>query len=169
MLEDGDITTQRSPTKRYQDRITDAPGAILLQSTTLFDWLQFWDWKTFQIRARAPSRVINYWPRYPADPESLTYNDFCRVKLMLHHPFVHVDELLSVNGVAYSSYQEAFTACCQHHSHPEDYYIDPEPETEESADSDDDGLDNSEPDPEVEVPLADFEAYARQRPNYDFG
>ena len=60
VLEDGDITTQRSPTKRYQDRNTDAPGALALRSTTLFDWLQFWDWKTFQIRARAPSRVINY-------------------------------------------------------------------------------------------------------------
>ncbi len=169
MLEDGDITTQRSPTKRYQDRNTDAPGALSLQSTTLFDWLQFWDWKTFQIRARAPSRVINYWPRYPADPESPTYSDFCRVKLMLHHPFVHVEELLSVNGVAYSCYQEAFTACCQHHSHPEDYYVDPELETEESADIDDDSPDDIEPDPEVEVPLADFEAYARQRPNYDLG
>ena len=88
---------------------------------------------------------------------------------MLHHPFVHVDELLSVNGVAYSSYQEAFTACCQHHSHPEDYYVDPEPDAEESADSDDDDPDEIEPDPEVEVPLADFEAYARRRPNNDLG
>ncbi len=169
VLEDGDITTQRSPTKRYQDRNTDAPGALSLQSTTLFDWLQFWDWRTFQIRTRASSRVINYWPRYPADPESPTYNDFCRVKLMLHHPFVHVDELLSVNGVAYSSYQEAFTACCQHHSHPEDYYVDPEPDAEESNNSDNDNLDDIEPDPEVEAPLADFEAYARRRPNHDLG
>jgi hypothetical protein len=166
VLEDGDITTQRSPTKRYQDWNTDAPGALSLQSTTLFNWLQFWDWRTFQIRARAPSWVINYWLRYPADLGSPTYNDFCRVKLILHHPFVHVDELLSVDGVAYSFYQEAFTACCQHHSHPEDYYVDPEPEAEELDDGDED-LDDIEPDPEVEVPLADFEAYAQRRPNYD--
>jgi hypothetical protein len=104
VLEDGDITTQRSPTKRYQDRNTNALGALGLQSTTLFDWLQFWDWRTFQIWARAPSWVINYWPRYPADLESPKYNDFCQVKLMLHYPFVHVDKLLLVNGVAYSSY-----------------------------------------------------------------
>ena len=49
VLEDGDITTQRSPTKRYQDWKTDAPGALALHSTSLFDWLQFWDWRTFAI------------------------------------------------------------------------------------------------------------------------
>ena len=88
---------------------------------------------------------------------------------MLHHPFVHIDELLSVDGVAYSCYQEAFTACYQHHSHPEDYYIDPEPDAEELDDGDDEYPDDIEPDPEVEVPLADFEAYAQRRPNYDLG
>jgi hypothetical protein len=160
LLEDGDITTQRSPTKRYQDRNTDAPGASGLQSTTLFDWLQFWDWKTFQVRTRALSRVINYWPRYLADPGTPTYNDFCRVKLMLHHLFVQIDKLLLVDGVAYSGYQDAFTACCQHHSHLEDYYVDPEPDAEEAVDSDSDDLDNIEPDPRVEAPFADFEAYA---------
>jgi hypothetical protein len=88
---------------------------------------------------------------------------------MLHHPFVDIDELLSVDGVAYSCYQEAFTACYQHHSHPEDYYIDPEPDAEELDNGDDEYPDDIEPDPEVEVPLADFEAYAQRRPNYDLG
>ena len=88
---------------------------------------------------------------------------------MLHHPFVHVDELLLVDRVAYSCYQEAFIACYQHHSRPEDYYVDPELDTKEYDNSDDEDLDNIEPDPEVEVPLADFEAYAQQRPNYDLG
>ena len=47
VLEDGDITTQRSPTKRYQDRNTMHQVLYELQSTTLFNWLQFWDWRTF--------------------------------------------------------------------------------------------------------------------------
>src|SRR5271170_6514436 len=45
VLEDGDISAQRSPVKRYQDRTHDAPGAQELPSVTLFNWLQFWDWK----------------------------------------------------------------------------------------------------------------------------
>jgi ATP-dependent DNA helicase PIF1 len=36
-------------------------------------------------------------------------------------------------------------------------------------DGDDEDPDDIEPDPEVEVPLADFEAYARRRPNHDLG
>jgi len=41
VLEDRDISTQRSPIRRYQDRTHDAPGAQELQSVTLFNWLQF--------------------------------------------------------------------------------------------------------------------------------
>ena len=60
-------------------------------------------------------------------------------------------------------------AYCQHHSHPEDYYIDLEPEAEELDNSDDENPDNIKPNPKVEVLLADFEAYAQQQPNYDLG
>ena len=104
MLKDGEVSTQRSPIRRYQDRTRDAPGAQELRSVTLFNWLQLWDWKTFTIRTRAPSWVIHYWLRYPADLEAATYNDFCCVKLMLHHPFNHIEELLSVDDVVYLSY-----------------------------------------------------------------
>ena len=79
---------------------------------------------------------------------------------MLHHPFEHVNELLSVDRVIYSSYKEVFMACYEHHSHDEDYYVDPEPDIDELP-NDNNNSDNIEvkPDPEVEAPLADFEAY----------
>jgi inorganic pyrophosphatase len=82
---------------------------------------------------------------------------------MLHYLYNYVEELLSVDDVVYSSYQEAYTACRRHHSYPDDYYADPE--TDESPD--DDGEDDLEvePEPEDEGPLADFEAYARRRPD----
>jgi hypothetical protein len=82
---------------------------------------------------------------------------------MLHHPFSQVEELLSVNRVVYSSYIGAFTAFCQHHSHPEDYYVDLGPDLDELGDSNDEDPDNLEPNPEVGAPLADFEAYAQRR------
>ena len=80
---------------------------------------------------------------------------------MLHHPYNHVEELLLVDDVVYSSYREAYTACRRHHSHLDDYYADPE--TDESPD--DDGEDDLEVEPELEDkgPLTDFEAYARRR------
>ena len=146
--------------KRYQDQNIDAPDARGLRSATLFDWLQSWDWKIFKIQRRALSRVINYWPRYSAGLGSPGYGDFCQVKLMLYHPFEHVDELLSVDGVFYLSYEEAYTTCCEHHSHSEDYYVDPEPDVDELPNDDNNPDDvDVEPDLEVEAPLTDFEAY----------
>ena len=85
---------------------------------------------------------------------------------MLHHPFNHIEELLSVDNVVYSSYQEAYTACRWHHSHPEDYYADPETDLDELSNDDEDEEDlEVEPEPEDERPLADFEAYAQRRPD----
>jgi hypothetical protein len=86
---------------------------------------------------------------------------------MLHHPFVHLEDLLSIDGIAYTCYQEAFAACCQMHTHLEDYYVDPEPDNGESDLDDDEDTDDVEADPEIEVPLVDFEAYAQWRPNHD--
>ena len=83
---------------------------------------------------------------------------------MLHHLFNYVEELLSVDNIVYSSYREAYTACCQHHSHPDDYYTDPEADLDEIQIDDDEDL-NVELEPEADAPLADFEAYAQWRPD----
>jgi ATP-dependent exoDNAse (exonuclease V) alpha subunit len=83
---------------------------------------------------------------------------------MLHHPFVDWIDLLSVDGQAYDLYIDAFQACRRSHTHPQDFYTDPEAEFSDS--------DESEEDPQEEAdnehPLTDFEAFARQRPQEDF-
>jgi hypothetical protein len=83
---------------------------------------------------------------------------------MLHHPFTDWADLLTVDGRVYWSYIDAFRACHCSYTHPEDFYTDPEPESE-VLDSE------SDKDPEElaeEYPLADFEAFARRRPQEDF-
>ena len=87
VLESGEVTAQRSALRRYRDRLIDTGNAALLD-LSLFDCLQHWDWMMWRVRPRASSRVINYYPRYLNDPELETYSDYCRVKLMLHHPFI---------------------------------------------------------------------------------
>jgi hypothetical protein len=79
---------------------------------------------------------------------------------MLHHSFKHIDELLSVDGVVYSSYEEVFIACCEHHSHNKDYYVNPESDADELP-NDNNNLDDIKvkPHSEVEAPLVDFETY----------
>jgi hypothetical protein len=84
---------------------------------------------------------------------------------MLHHPFVDWKDLLLVDGQDYRSYVDAFRACIQSHTHPQDFYTDPEAEC---SDSDDDGDEDPQEQSDDEHPLADFEAFARQRPREDF-
>ena len=165
VLESGEVTAQRLVLRRYQDRLTDtAHGNAALIDLSLFDCLRHWDWLTWRVRSRARPRVINYYPRYLNDPESATYADYCRVRLMLHHPFVDWDDLLVVDNQVYGSYIAAFQVCHRSHTHPEDFYTDPEAEPEVSDDeSDEDPEEQAE-----EHPLADFEAFARRRPQEDF-
>src|SRR5580692_1793825 len=123
----------------------------------------------WKLRSRAKPWVINYFPRYKSDPRVEMYSDYCRVKLMLHHPFVDWDDLLLVGDQIYGSYVDAFHACTCQHMHPEDFYADPEesgegPSSDTDSDSDytrDEGSDDN-------YPLVDFEVFARWRPQGDF-
>jgi ATP-dependent DNA helicase PIF1 len=109
ILESGDISTRRSVLRRYRDRLTDTRnGNTSLLALSLFTCLRLWDWLTWKIQPRASSRVINYYPRYLDDPKSPGYSDYCRVKLMLHHPFTDWLDFLTVEDEIYGSYIEAF-------------------------------------------------------------
>jgi hypothetical protein len=117
---------------------------------------------------RASSQVINYWLRYPAVLGSSKYEDLCWVKLMLYYPFEHFDKLLSIDGVAYLSYKDIFSDHCQHYSYLEDYYDDLELDIDDLPNNDDDPDDvEVGPNPKIEAPLADFEAYAQCQLDHD--
>ena len=165
VLESGDISARRSVLRRYRDRLIDTRnGNAALPGLSLLSCLQFWDWLTWKIRPRASSRFINYYPRYLNDPKSLGYSNYCRVEVMLHHPFTDWPDLLSVENKTYGSHIDAFQACGRLHAHPPDFYDDPEGE---GSDSDSDSGDEYSQEAENEHPLADFEAFARRRPRAD--
>jgi len=118
VLEDGTVKAGRSAAQRYQARMADSRGQADLRALTLFDWLQHWNWDTFNRRPRALPRVINYFPRYSKDPSAQTYADYCRVKLMLHHPFNTSADLLAFDGLVFKSYADAYSACMRLHTMP---------------------------------------------------
>lgn len=161
-VEDDVVSTRRSPLKRYRDRLTDATHPTLL-AVTLFEWLRFWNWKIWRLRPRALPRALNYYPRYSNDRTLPTFSDYCRVKLMLHHPFTDYTDLLSVNGVIFESFTDAFTACQATHTHPEDFYTDLEEAAISDGESDVESVTASD-----DTPLADFEAFARRRPEDEY-
>jgi hypothetical protein len=81
---------------------------------------------------------------------------------MLHHPFEQFTDLLSFDGHNYGSYTDAFQACRQLHTHPDDFYTDVV-----ADDQDTESEDGSVRDENDDEPLADFEAFARRRPYND--
>ena len=88
---------------------------------------------------------------------------------MLYHLFTDWVDLLLVNSQAYRLYIDAFQACHHSHMHPQDFYIDPEAECLDSDNkSDEDPQEDPQEDADNNYPLADFEAFARQRPQEDF-
>jgi hypothetical protein len=56
---------------------------------------------------------------------------------MLYHLFTDWVDLLSVNSYTYGLYINAFRACHCLHTHPQDFYTDPEAEGSDSDDESD--------------------------------
>src|ERR1700712_2768795 len=162
VLESGSVTPGRSVLQRYCDRLTDAPGNQALPTLSLYEWLRTWDWAKWRPRPRAQPRVINYYPRYSSDPTAPDFTDYCRVRLMLHHPFVVSEDLLTVDGIRCESYADAFNICHASHHHPPDFYTDLPREGEDESDEESEDAERDAD--EMEQPLADFEAFARRRP-----
>ena len=173
VLEPGQVSAKRSVLQRYRDHLVNMDGNATLRDLSLFQCLRFWDWMPWKLRPRAKLRVINYFPWYKNNPRVEEYSDYCRVKLILHHPFVDWDDLLSVDGQVYDSYVDAFYACKQWHVHPEDFYTDLDEsglgvDSDSDSDSDTDSDDTSDEDSDNNHPLADFEILACRRPRDDF-
>jgi hypothetical protein len=85
---------------------------------------------------------------------------------MLHYPFVSWDNLLTVDNNVYRSFSNAFQACQANYTHPPDCYTNLPKEDKSDKEDDDKDKDNvADADNNViQASLADFEAFARQRP-----
>lgn len=69
---------------------------------------------------RRKFRVVNVFPRYDLN---IDYKDYCRTKVMLHHPFRDIDgaDLRPMDGDLMESWEDAFAYCQEHyHDHPRD-------------------------------------------------
>ncbi|EED12765.1 conserved hypothetical protein [Talaromyces stipitatus ATCC 10500] len=150
---EGDETVQRglSPLEKYKRRFP------LFEDLSYFTFLREFDFRNWrQIYKRdAPARVLNYFPLYDSDKQP---EDYARVKLMMHHPFPEIKDLLEIDGDIFESYAAAYEFCSYAHVHEDDFYDEvlTHPEaTHEDSDSEDEEMPQS------------WEALARQLPNRD--
>jgi hypothetical protein len=122
----------------------EAPSHNMLDNVSLLEWLRHYNFKTGAKRPRAKPRCINYYPRYSKSPQAADYVEYCRIKILLHHPFYDMPELqtLKVDGQPVGSWEEAYRRCHDNHQHEDDFLDD-----FDEPDEPDDDEDLEEPDP----------------------
>lgn len=154
--------------KRYKLRIEHANGGEHLRDVTLIDWLQHYNVNKFQLLSKGKPRPVSFFPRYKSNPADDEYEDYCRVKMMLSHPFENVEDLLEVDGSQAETFQEAYELCCDNHTHRDDLYDELDVDDDEpEPDADDEFEDVNPSQPTPPAPLTDFETYGLARPGND--
>lgn len=88
---------------------------------TLIHVARYCEWKkgVFTERARAKPKIVKIYPQYSSDLEGRDYEDFCRAKMMLHHPFQNpllMDLLQDGSGITFNTWREAYAYCKEYHS-----------------------------------------------------
>jgi hypothetical protein len=89
----------------------------------------------YNLRTCSLDRILNYFPCYPADK----VENYGRAKLMLHHPFRKLDDLLFVEAIhdeQCANYFEAFKVCWERCNHLHDGFDDEIPQPKESVHED---------------------------------
>ena len=67
-------------------------------------------------RSRAPARVLQMFSMYQSAPDRPGFEDYCWVKMMLHHPFSEPSKLQMLNEVDEQTYTAAYHLCqLEHH------------------------------------------------------
>jgi hypothetical protein len=119
----------------------------------------------YNLRTRSLDRILNYFPRYPTDE----VDDYGRAKLMLHHPFWQLDDLLFIEAIhdkRCDTYYQAFEFCREHCNHPRDSFDDDMPKPEPSI------YEDTQEDPDVEALNnmdAEWGEFARVLPDSNSG
>jgi hypothetical protein len=122
----------------------------------------------FQPLSKGKPRSVSFFPRYKSNPDDDEYKDYCRVKMMLSHPFENVEDLLEVDGLQAETFQEAYELCCDNHAHRNDLYDELDVDDDEPEPYADDEFENVNPSqPTPPALLADFETYGLARPGDD--
>nr|OQO27419.1 hypothetical protein B0A51_07870 [Rachicladosporium sp. CCFEE 5018] len=142
--------------EKYASRESHMTEKVKTENTevTFFAFVSDWDWThkdSYRPRPRAKTRMLQYWPKYTAETDGDSYEDWCRVKIVLHHQFTTYpvlphsfadDEEETEHDSWSAAYEYCKTRHCEHLQHPRDYFCEPA----DDAAAGDDAQDDDEPD-----------------------
>jgi hypothetical protein len=90
-------TAGKSVMEKYIQRRPEPSNLALL------DFLHNFDHFRLTRRPKAKPRALNYFPRYKAEKNSPQFEDYCRIKVTLHHPFREIKDLLNLDGGSFTN------------------------------------------------------------------
>ncbi|CAK5263583.1 unnamed protein product [Mycena citricolor] len=158
--------TDDSWLQRYMS-CPDSMGAL-----SLYEVFSGYSWRRNQWqKRRKPNVVVRAFPRYSPNPESDVYPQYCCTKVLLHHPFQHLDKLQkraeaepsdNKNPAKYSWPKLGAQCRAAAHVHPTDSLRSWE---EENQDQEDDEDKDEEVNADVEMLTKDdWQIFARDHP-----
>ena len=63
------------------------------------------------LHMHAMPRIVHYYPLHKPGNNADTYEDYCRVAAMRHHPFSEFSGLLGIDGEQYESFTQVYSHC----------------------------------------------------------
>ncbi|KAH7038972.1 hypothetical protein B0J12DRAFT_606491, partial [Macrophomina phaseolina] len=165
-IDRGQTKGKMSLLQRYKQRCEDEAAPAFLENLTYLDMLLNFNFtgqsSRWSRRTRGRPRVLNYFPRYK--PEGSQYEDYCRVKMMLHHKFkTRIEEIFDEFAEwRPTTWAEAYEVCRATHTHHLPDYLDELPTVE---DDDEFELDEDE----EELIHEEWTELARQLPHRELG
>ncbi len=154
MAADGEdrVVTAESWLQKYMGRPDD------LEDLSLHELLSRYSWRNHQWRKRRESTtvILRVFPRYSPNPEDPNYEQYCRTKILLHHPFRILEP---------QAWEDVFSLCqSDRHVHPPDTLRSLLNDRPSAADEDDEDED-VEPDPDAFLmDEADWQMFAQLYP-----
>jgi len=155
--ENEDIVTDDSWLQRYMKRPPEMESLSLQDVLTKYNWRQ----SKWCKKRSTTKTVLRVYPRFSPNPEDDWYDDYCRTKVILHHPFRDLNAIRSSDDQPWA---EIFAQCrAGGHIHPKDTLRCWE---EENRPQDEDEEDEELLNPDVEeMEEDDWQTWARLRPN----
>ena len=153
------VVTAESWLQRYMKR------PAHMDSLSLHEVMRLYSWRNQQWHKRKPSTkvIVRAFPRLSPNPDDPRFDEYCRLKVLLHHPFRDINRLCDRDGEQLT-WQEAFAVCTVSHDHRRDTLRSWEDENliRHEEENEDDELVN----PDVELmDEADWQTWARDHPN----
>ncbi|KAF5336454.1 hypothetical protein D9611_006665 [Ephemerocybe angulata] len=155
-----DSVTEESWIQRYVQRPESLENLSLHDLMTTHTWYKS-AWRKKRNTEGMMRTILRVFPRYPPNPQDDLYDEYCRTKIILHHPFRNLN---SIREREDQPWAELMARCqAQEHTHPRDTLRCWE---EENREVDEEEEDEDLLNPDVgEMTEDDWQTWARLRPD----